>query len=266
MSSLDALAQANVRRQTTLWLRGTGANAWPYYGFFERFSLDELAQFDRIVAASGGAAVFWVYVLSQVGHFDTSTVDRYDRILRGALNRGSIWQRLGRVLCRRSPYKASEHLELLRAIVSEEAFGWTLAQFPLSNFRVLTAEGQDRYREFGEREEDRLIHLASLIAIGGTRATGQDLETPGVSGDHFDFEYASAVVRRSYKDDLARRSKSVLVLNTRVQSNDGAGSVQYLRLSRDRHPALMQLYDALLLFLNLPNDRYTRVFHQSRGE
>jgi hypothetical protein len=263
----EILQSEETRRRTILWLRGTGLNAWPYYGFLEKFSIDQLGQFERIVCVSGGAAVLWLYVLSLTGHFNTTKVNQFDRILRRVMNRDGIVRRASRVLCLESPYTASQYLTFLRELVDREVSGWTWNQFPLRNFRVLTRKDSHSYREFGELDADGALPLAPLIAIGGTPPTGQDIRNIGVPGVYSDFEYAPAAVRRAYKKNLIATypRQQTLILNTRLQLPNGAGNCSYVRLSTDRWPRLMQYVDYIFLFLGLPNDRYRSAFHASRS-
>jgi hypothetical protein len=265
MASLRNLDHEEVRRRTVLWLRGTGINAWHYYGFLQRFSLEQLVQFRRIICASGGAAVFWIYVLALRRHFDEAILDRYDEILRGVMNRNGFLHRAGRIISFRAPYVASQQLALLRELVSQEAFEWTLKEFPLDNFRFLAATGNSGYREFGERESDGALHVASMVAIGGTPSSGQDLAGCGIG--YFDFELASSECRKAYQHELIARfpHDTKLILNTELQHLNASDYCSYLRYSHDRHPALMRALDLTLLFLNLPNDRYRRVFRWSRA-
>jgi hypothetical protein len=261
------LQNEQTRRRTVLWLRGTGLNAWSYYGFLEKFSIDQLSQFERIVCVSGGAAVFWLYVLSLNGHFNTTKVTQFDNILRRVMNRDGIVLRTSRALCFKSPYTASRYLTLLQELVDREASDWTWNQFPLRNFRVLTRKDDNSYHEFGELDADGTLPLAPLLAIGGTPSTGQDIKVFGVDGVYSDFEYAPADVRRVYKKNLIARypSHQKLILNTRLQLADVGGNCSYLRLSSDKWPRLMQSVDYMFLFLGLPNSRYCSAFNSSRN-
>jgi hypothetical protein len=261
------LQNEETRRRTVLWLRGTGLNAWSYYGFLEKFSLDQLGQFERIVGVSGGAAVFWLYVLSLAGHFNTTKLTQFDSILRRVMNGDGIAFRTSRALLLKSPYTASQYLMLLRELVDQEVSDWTFNQFPLRNFRVLTRKDSHGYREFGQLGADGALPLAPLIAIGGTPPTGQDIKIIGVQGVHSDFEYAPADVRRAYKKNLIARhpKQQTLILNTRLQLPNGAGNCSYIRLSADRWPRLMQYLDYIFLFLGLPNNRYCSAFNSSRN-
>jgi hypothetical protein len=267
MPFVNSLDEEEVRRGTVLWLRGTGINAWHYYGFLQQFSLEQLGQFRRIICVSGGAAVFWIYVLSLGGHFDERIVDHYDEILRCVMNRGSILCRAGRILSFRSPYLASQQLALLAELVSKESFEWTLSQFPLRNFRVLVARGNTGYREFGEGDADGALQVASVIAIGGTPSTGQNLQISGIEADCFDFEYATAKYRKAYQRELIARfpEERKLILNTELQVLDAGGNCLYLCVSPDKYPGLMRGLDSARLLLNLPSGRYRKVFHWSRA-
>jgi hypothetical protein len=260
------LQNEETRRRTILWLRGTGLNPWSYYGFLEKFSIDQLGQFERIVCVSGGAAVFWLYVLSLAGHFNTTKVSQFDSILRRVMNRGGIVLRTSRALWLKSPYTASQYLTLLSELVDHEVSDWTLNQFPLRNFRVLTRKDSHSYREFGELGADGTLPLTPLLAIGGTPPTGQDIKIVGVQGVYSDFEYAPADVRRAYKKNLIARCprQQTLILNTRLQLPNGAGNCSYVRLSTERWPRLMRYVDYIFLFLGLPNNRYCSAFNSSR--
>jgi hypothetical protein len=263
----EILQSEETRRRTILWLRGTGLNAWSYYGFLEKFSIGQLGQFERIVCVSGGAAVFWLYVLSFTGHFNTTKVNQFDSILRRVMNRDGIVLRTSRALWLKSPYTASQYLTLLRELVDQEVSDWTWNQFPLRNFRVLTRKDSYSYREFGELGADGTLPLAPLLAIGGTPPTGQDIKIIGVQGVHSDFEYAPADVRRAYKKNLIAKypRQQTLIINTRLQLPNGAGNCSYVRLSTDRWPRLMQYVDYIFLFLGLPNNRYCSASDWSRS-
>lgn len=257
------LTSSKERAKTVLWLRGTGINAWWYFGLLQKFTLEELAEFKSIVGVSGGAAVFWVNILSRLGHYDVETINDYDSIVRRVMNQAGAMTRLSRLLRLKSPYLASEHHDLLGNLVDREAFEWTFSQFPLKNFRVLTAD-EDDYRVFGDPRDDSLP-LASIIAMGGTPRTGQDLDLKGVGDAISDFEYSSAHVRRKYKENLSLEHQDArkLVLNTRFESKHEGGEYTYVRLSPDGWPRLMLFADTLFLILNLPNGRYLEAFRWS---
>jgi hypothetical protein len=264
IAPVDVLEEEEARRQTVLWLRGTGINAWHYYGFLRHFSLEQLGQFRRIICVSGGAAVFWIYVLSLMNHFDEMLIDRYDETLRCVMNRNGILHRTVRVLSLRSPYLASQQLALLAELVSKEAFAWTWGQFPLKNFRVLVAMGTAGYREFGE-DADAGLQVASVVAIGGTSSTGQDLRIAGLEAGCFDFEYATASRRKAYQRDLIERfpRDRKLIINTRLQVLHASGNCSYVCVSPDKYPGVMRALDSTRLFLNMPSRRYRGVFRRS---
>jgi hypothetical protein len=265
MDPAYALNTEGARRRTVLWLRGTGINAWHYYGFLKQFSLEQLSQFKKIVCVSGGAAVFWVYVLSLRNQFDESIVDRYDEIVRRVMNRSGIVCRTKRILSFHAPYLASQQRELLSELVSKESFGWTFSQFPLSNFRVLVARENVGYRELGDAGIDDALQVAAAIAVGGTPLSGQDLQIDGIDADCFDFELATTKCRKAYQRELIARfsQERKLILNTTLQISDASGNCSYLCFTPDKYAGLMRTLDSARLFLDLPSDRYRKVFKWS---
>ena len=242
-----------VRRKTILWLRGTGLNAWGYYGFLENFSIDQLNQFEKIIATSGGAAVFWLYVLSLKGHFCTTKVMEFDHILRKVMNTKGFYFRACRVFHSSTPYSASQYMDLLQQLVDERGFGWTWDQFPVHNFRILVTKNANSYYEFGEVDTDFAFSLAPLIAVGGTPASGQDFKIVGAEGTYSDFEYADRRIKRAYKDNLISRFPlhRKLIVNARLECPEASGNCSYLKMSYYRWPASMQLIDFICLFLNI---------------
>lgn len=253
------LAAEHIRRQTVLWLRGTGLHAWPFYfAFLECFTLEQLAQFKQIIGTSGGAGVLWLYVCAQTGHFDVSRMHQFDATIRGRLNESGLMLRLARCILLKSPYLASHHLALLQQLVSPTAFNWSVRTFPLSNFRVLTGKGQNHYCEFGAEPEHEFLRLSDVLALGGTPRSGQDIYIPEQKDALYDFENCTQSVRRRYREELATRYPETrkVVLNTRVSRPGDFHGFEYVRLSDTHWPRVSGAVHLLRLLLDLPHRDY----------
>jgi hypothetical protein len=257
------LACAENRSRSVLVIAGAGVNIWHYLPFLSNFSVQALNEFKAIYAASGGAGAFWAHCLLSENQFRTEDIGKYDGLVRSVLNRLPLYRRLGRMLLGKYAYDAADLLTVMSNLITPNAKSITFSQSAVSSFHVIghrldnqsaLAIGADN---FPNLEILRAIANCALPERIGRRLFGKRLGLDGFPVS--DFEFAPQEIRRAFRRELVARYPDDTIYWVNIRRSGIRGSIEYVKVSADKFPTLMQAYDFALAFFGIPNERFRKV-------
>jgi hypothetical protein len=259
------------RQKTVLILSGTGTNAWHHYGFLKNFSLEDFNQFQAILGISGGACVFFVRIMEELGYFGDEGIKKYDSVWRRRLNRYGLVEKLLRA--RRGNYLFhTRDLHLAMRELFGQGMDLTFADFPVRNFKCVTHRedaGGDGIGDLyiADRTNSGPLPVGEVAASGGfPRRIGKMnlCESELVHGISIsDFDFAPREIKSRFKDYLRESFADSQIVYLSLFKSGQKGNVHWIRTGRDRFPRMSQILDAALMATGIPNPRHEKVYRRS---